>query len=61
MNYQEMKYKRLICVLTIMDIEVYLGMLESYVEVEKQKSQKSQKSVYNKQKMNILDISEVSL
>ena len=61
MNYQEMKYKRLICVLTIMDMEVYLGMLESYVEVEKQKSQKSQKSVYNKQKMNILDISEVSL
>ena len=36
-----MKYKRLICVLTIMDMEVYLGMLESYVEVEKQKSQKS--------------------
>jgi len=35
-------------VLTIMDMEVYLGMLESYVEVEKQKSQKSQKSVYNK-------------
>jgi len=31
--------------LTIMDMEVYLGMLESYVEVEKQKSQKS---VYNK-------------
>ena len=42
-----MKYKKLICMLTIMNMEVYLNILEFYIEVKKQKSQKSQKSVYN--------------
>ena len=35
MSYQVMKYKRLIYVQMIIDIEVYLGMLESYSEVRK--------------------------
>ena len=32
----------------IMDIEIYLDMLESYLEVREQISQKSQKLVYDK-------------
>ena len=35
MSYQVMKYKRLIYVQMIIDIEVYLGMLESYSKVRK--------------------------
>ena len=37
-SYQEVKYKRLICIQTITDIEVYLSMLEFYLEVRKQMS-----------------------
>jgi len=35
MSYQVMKHKRLIYVQMIIDIEVYLGMLESYSKVRK--------------------------
>ena len=47
MSYQKMKYKELVCTQTSMDIDIYLGMLESYLEVRKQMFSKSQKSVYN--------------
>jgi len=36
MSYQEIKYKRLIYTQLIMDIEIYLDMLESYLEVREQ-------------------------
>jgi len=35
-NYQKMKNKRLIHVQTIMNVEVYLSILRSYLEVKKQ-------------------------
>ena len=48
MSYQEMKHERLIYVQMIIDVEVYLGMLESYSEVMKWISWMSWKLVYNK-------------
>ena len=38
MSYQEIKHKRLIHIQIITDTEVYLGMLEFYLKVRKQKS-----------------------
>jgi len=40
-SYQKMKNKRLIYVQTIMNVEVYLSMLRSYLKVRKWISQKS--------------------
>ena len=37
-SYQKMKHERLIYVQIIVDVEVYLNMLESYSEVRKQMS-----------------------
>jgi len=45
MSYQEIKYKRLIYILTITDMEVLLSMLKSYLEVRRQMFWKSQKSI----------------
>ena len=36
MNYQRVKYKKLIYVQIITDVEVYPSMLESYSEIRKQ-------------------------
>jgi len=47
-SYQKVKYERLIYVQMITDVEVHLGILESYSEVRQQMSWMFWKSVYNK-------------
>jgi len=41
MSYQEIKYKRLIHMQIIINIEIYLDVSESYLEIRKQISWKS--------------------